>query len=355
MPTQDQYLQDADGAFLVTPRALNNPGANIFETTFGANEEVEEWTDWMRWDVGAAENALTNIEPENSLTSIYSTKDEYTYEDAPFEFDEPTESAQYPANQMLMNPRRPTQGYTTLTAAEQQALQDIAMPYRTHPQTKIEPSSPIASSCTTSRSASPEGKPATRKLKKRKSLVVDDDDDAPNALRQSRKRGHNAIEKRYRTNLNDKISCLRQGIPPLWRRSSTDSQSGDVVEDCDNEAGEEKGYQKYGKAAVLNRALEYIQHLEGTTQKLGDEAEGLKTRVGAFERLAMSGSVVMSNAPELCGLSTPRRTLLSIQDGTFLRSVSDCKSLLHTDFKQIRHKSKKISSAVRTPKTKSGR
>jgi hypothetical protein len=367
MSTQDRHLQDANGAFLVNQRALNNPGANILETTFGPQVEVEEWTDWMLWDVGAVENALTLTELTNSFestrsicdtsittpTSIYSTKDEYTYEDALFEFDEPIDSAQFPANQMLLDPRKPTQGYHTLTAAEQQALQAIAMPYWIHPQTKIELSSPTASSFTTSRSASPEAKPATRKSKKRKLSV--DNDDAPNALCQSRRRGHNEIEKRYRTNLNDKISCLREGIPPLWRRSSTDSKSGDEVEDSNIKAGEKKECQKYGKAAVLTRALEYIQYLEGIIQKSGDEVEGLKTRVGAFERLAMSGSVFMSNAPQPCGLLIPRQTLLSIQDGTFLLSVSDFKSLIHTDVKQIKHKSEKILSSALPPKAKSGK
>ncbi len=32
---------------------------------------------------------------------------------------------------------------------------------------------------------------------------------------QSRKGSHNAIEKRYRINLNDKIAALRQSIPTL--------------------------------------------------------------------------------------------------------------------------------------------
>lgn len=34
-------------------------------------------------------------------------------------------------------------------------------------------------------------------------------------LCQSRKRGHNAIEKKYRTNLNAKIELLREGVPSI--------------------------------------------------------------------------------------------------------------------------------------------
>jgi len=55
------------------------------------------------------------------------------------------------------------------------------------------------------------------------------------------------------------------------------------------------GRQKYGKAAILTRALEYIKHLENTTQRLGNEVDLLKNRVGAFEKLAMSGSIVLSD------------------------------------------------------------
>lgn len=176
---------------------------------------------------------------------------------------------------------------------------------------------------------------------------MDDDDDVPNALCQSRKRGHNAIEKRYRTNLNDKIACLREGIPPLWRRSSTELKSGDELdgEDSDHDTAEKKTcQQKYGKAAILTRALEYIQYLESSTERMGDEVEGLKTRVGAFERLAMSGSVVMNNTPVPPQMLTTKETLESIQAGTFIKTPFFCKKLTHTDFKQIKHKSKSGSS-----------
>ncbi|KAG0651506.1 Processed sterol regulatory element-binding 1 [Hyphodiscus hymeniophilus] len=276
--------------------------------------EVEEWTDWMRWDVGAIEADLATSDRKHSYgsthsicnvsdaspQSTYSMKNELSFKDAPFEFDESFETSQVPLT-------------------HQQTLQEIAMPYRTLSQPKPEHLSPTTSIYTVSRSPSPEIKPATRKTKKRKSLV--DDDEMPNSLCQSRKRGHNAIEKRYRTNLNDKIACLRQGIPPLWRRTSMDSKSGDEGEDSDNETGERKTCQKYGKAAILTRALEYIQHLEGTAEKLGDEVDGLKMRVGAFERLAMSGSVLMSNAPQTPQLSTPRQSLMSIQDGMLVAAV----------------------------------
>jgi hypothetical protein len=120
-------------------------------------------------------------------------------------------------------------------------------------------------------------------------------------------------------NLNDKISCLGEGIPSLWRTSSTDPNFGDKVDESDNEIMDKKTrQQKYGKAAILARALEYIQHLENSTQGLLDEVAVFNTRVGAFERLAMCGSIVMGGAPATTGLLTSKKDILqSIQAGTF--------------------------------------
>jgi hypothetical protein len=332
MPTRNLRLQESDKSLLIPPKALVTPATSILDTSFAPDMAIEEWTDWMQWDVGAVATGPAPQERQHSFESThsiydtsetsplstYSNKFDFSFEDAPFDFEEVTESSQLSTNSlMLRDLRRPAQGYTTLTAAEQQSLQAIAMPHRTIPPAKrsSEPTSPTTSFSTQSRSPSPIPKLPTRKTKKRKSSM-DDDGEEPNALCQSRKRGHNAIEKRYRTNLNDKISCLRQGIPPLWRRSSTDSKSGDDGEDSDQDTLNKKMCQpKYGKAAILTRALEYIQHLEGTTQRLGDEVAGLRTRVGAFERLAMSGSVILSNAPASPRILAPKETLLTVQAG----------------------------------------
>jgi hypothetical protein len=141
----------------------------------------------------------------------------------------------------------------------------------------------------------------------------------PSALCQSRKRGHNAIEKRYRTNLNDKINCLRQGIPSFSRQSSSDAKFDEEGQDSEAEGMDSKtGQQKYGKAAILTRALEYIKHLETTTQRLGSEVDVLKTRVGAFEKLAMSGSIMLKTGkvgPQSELVRVKSETLETIQAG----------------------------------------
>jgi hypothetical protein len=250
MHTQGARLQDPNGCFLITPRAIN-PGINLVEESFDPDMETDECTAWMRWDVGAVETDLATSDRKYRIvstqsicdasnaspTSAYSIQNEFVYEDVPFEFDETIEASQFPTTtQMLQDLQRPTQGCSVLTAIEQQRLEAIAMPFLIVPQTNIEPESPITLSYTVSPSPSPSPspdiKPTTSKLRKWKSLV--EDNEAPNTLCQSRKRDHNAIEKRYRTNLNDKISCLREGIPPLWRRSGRET-SRDEGEDSDNE------------------------------------------------------------------------------------------------------------------------
>lgn len=347
MPSRNLYLRASNGELeLITPRGLVNPENNVFDKAFNAEMDMEEWDDWMKWEGGAAElqfpesrreSLTSNISsPEtwstdhessgrDPISASYSTVNEFPFEDAPFELDEaPLASSGLPGTlfpaklQPQQDLRRSFRGFSSLTEAEERDLQDIAMPYRMLSAIKLgsEPTSPTSSHSTQSPSPSPEPETRTRKAKKRKSSM--DDEEPPSALCQSRKRGHNAIEKRYRTNLNDKINCLRQGIPSLSRQSSSDTKSDEEGQDSDAERMDSKtGQQKYGKAAILTRALEYIKYLESTTQRLGSEVDVLKTRVGAFEKLAMSGSIVLNGkaAPQSGLVRVKSETLETIQAG----------------------------------------
>lgn len=108
-----------------------------------------------------------------------------------------------------------------LSPQEESKLRSIAMP-STQSQYPASPSSSPSS---------PE--PANRK---RKSSVEDDEDDEspePVADRHPpvKKTAHNMIEKRYRTNLNDKIAALRDSVPSLRVMSKKNSRGEDVQED----------------------------------------------------------------------------------------------------------------------------
>jgi hypothetical protein len=330
---------------MITPRPLNDPENNVFDKAFNTEMDMESWQDWMRWDGGAEiafpiancrgglagnssspETYSTDAETasKDDMSVIFSQSQPSTFDDAPFDLDDEVDSntitAAIPDQSVSQAPQRVRRAFLALTEAEERELQEIAMPYRSATvvaTTLTVPASPTVSqsSPSLSPSVSPEPENRTRKYRKRK---ASQDEELPLALCQSRKRGHNAIEKRYRTNLNEKIICLRQGIPSLCRSRSTDSAIGEDAEESEEDLDSKTGQQKYGKAAILTRALEYIKHLENTTQRLGGEADILRTRVGAFEKLAMGGSLVLSgrgidvsNRPSM----VKSETLESIQAG----------------------------------------
>lgn len=125
--------------------------------------------------------------------------------------------------------------------------------------------------------------------RKRKSSIDEDDegDDSPpptNSSRPVKKTAHNMIEKRYRTNLNDKIAALRDSVPSLRVMSKKNSRGEEVHEDLQGLTPAHK----LNKATVLSKATEYIAHLEKRNKYLVKENAALKSRVDAFEILVMS-------------------------------------------------------------------
>lgn len=126
--------------------------------------------------------------------------------------------------------------FSTLTPALQEKLRNIAMPPHLQyhsPQSASSPDSAMGEARTGLISSPDLGELSSKtNSRKRKSSVdpedEDDDDDDPN--QPVKKTAHNMIEKRYRTNLNDKIAALRDSVPSL--RIMTKSARGeDTTED----------------------------------------------------------------------------------------------------------------------------
>ncbi|TVY91933.1 Sterol regulatory element-binding protein [Lachnellula willkommii] len=167
-----------------------------------------------------------------------------------------------------------------LTPQQEAKLRDIAMPSQAR--------SPTSSST----ASSPE--PCTDNMRKRKNSAddeedEDEDDDSPPADSGRRhppikKTAHNMIEKRYRTNLNDKITALRDSVPSLRVMSKRNSRGEEVEEDLQGLTPAHK----LNKATVLSKATEYIAHLEKRNRYLTKENSSLKARVDAFEILVMA-------------------------------------------------------------------
>lgn len=120
------------------------------------------------------------------------------------------------------------------------------------------------------------------------------------------------IEKRYRTNLNDKIAALRDSVPALrvmvHRLEHADEEvnnSTSIMDEIKAEAGldmeDDLGgvtpAHKLNKATILSKATEYIAHLERKNRSLAKENSSLRNRVEGFEMLVMSSRGGHSQRP----------------------------------------------------------
>ena len=111
-----------------------------------------------------------------------------------------------------------TSAFNPLSLARQEELRNIAMPSNLQYNNHYSPES--ASSTRTYKSGSITSPDVHDKSRKRKSSAsADDDDDDDEGVEGQpppvKKTAHNMIEKRYRTNLNDKIAALRDSVPSL--------------------------------------------------------------------------------------------------------------------------------------------
>ncbi|KAM0179151.1 hypothetical protein ACHAPF_003139 [Botrytis cinerea] len=202
----------------------------------------------------------------------------------------------------------------TLTPQEELQLRAIAMPQQAQ-NTSAYPTSPTSSR--SSPSHSPISRPTRQSMSnsnhsnnlKRKSSACssdsnsDGEDEVPARHPPIKKTAHNMIEKRYRTNLNDKIALLRDSVPSLrvmTRKCSRGQEDGDDHINGDDEEEDLQGLtpaHKLNKATVLSKATEYINHLEKRNKYLQKENAALKSRIEAFEMLVMS-SQSQNGAPQ---------------------------------------------------------
>ncbi|EPX71542.1 membrane-tethered transcription factor [Schizosaccharomyces octosporus yFS286] len=94
----------------------------------------------------------------------------------------------------------------------------------------------------------------------------------------NKKNSHNIVEKKYRSNLNDKINELRNAIPSLQSLSSkigSRSEDGKTV-------SFNTSIRKLNKATVLSKATEYIRHLRSENTRLVEENQHLQNRLSEY-------------------------------------------------------------------------
>lgn len=123
-------------------------------------------------------------------------------------------------------------------------------------------------------------KQASSLSKKRKSLSDDDEDVGASGYSGKIRtppgtRSHNIVEKRYRTNINQKITALRDSIPSLRPTEASDTKPV--------ESGGQPT-QKFNKATVLSTAVGYIRDLEKDKRRLENEIAQLKVLLRAMQQ-----------------------------------------------------------------------
>lgn len=125
-----------------------------------------------------------------------------------------------------------------LSVAQQELLRSIAMPVHLQYPSARESSPHSATSRRQSGSVTMSSPDHQARTRKRKSSTDGNEDDAScdeGSQRPVKKTAHNMIEKRYRTNLNDKIMALRDSVPSLrvMTKSARGSDGSTEVEDLE--------------------------------------------------------------------------------------------------------------------------
>ncbi|KAJ4194008.1 Clr6 histone deacetylase associated PHD protein-2 Cph2 [Fusarium falciforme] len=180
-----------------------------------------------------------------------------------------------------------------LTPALQEKLRNIAMPPHLQynsPKSASSPDSAVGEGKTGVLSSPDPAEMSSKASRKRKSSADPDEEEEDDDGNQPvKKTAHNMIEKRYRTNLNDKIAALRDSVPSL-RIMSKSARGEDTTEDREELHGLTPAH-KLNKATVLSKATEYIRHLEKRNTRLLDENGAMQARIAAFEKLFMAGAM----------------------------------------------------------------
>ncbi|KAH8593371.1 hypothetical protein B0O99DRAFT_688586 [Bisporella sp. PMI_857] len=274
MATHDGYQRTFDPSAVSGISASFDPSVEFDDTAFGGslvNEEPLFSADWNQdtppYDGGLYSTPL-NWDPPKPAEATH-TKIE----------------AVSPKPYVVMN-------NSVLTAAQQEKLASIAMP--THLQYRGQHSPNSNASRKSASVSSPESQ--GRKRKSSAELDDEDDEDSPGHQHPVKKTAHNMIEKRYRTNLNDKIAALRDSVPSL-RIMSKSARGEDTNDDREDLQGLTPAH-KLNKATVLSKATEYIHHLEKRNKRLQEENAYMKGRIDAFEKLFMAGSLGLNPAPQ---------------------------------------------------------
>ncbi|EXX51136.1 uncharacterized protein OCT59_001941 [Rhizophagus irregularis] len=115
--------------------------------------------------------------------------------------------------------------------------------------------------------------------------------------KQQKKVAHNAIERRYRNNINDRINDLKNVVPALCHLKSKDSKDDDDIDEVDGIPAATK----LNKATILRKATEYITYLKNNNQKVKRENETLMKLIETLPGGIDLYNIYISNTTPPCG------------------------------------------------------
>lgn len=150
--------------------------------------------------------------------------------------------------------------------------------------------------------------------------------------KKTRRKAHNAIERRYRSRLNEKIAGLRDSIPDLRAKVESEAARQGRSHDLTGSSG---AAPKVNKADVLEKATEYVKYLENANRKL---------EVQLQQTLALSrGSTLRGSPPSDYPLAGPCQELRPPLRGErhFENSDSQSSNPSTSDYKLLQYGSSK--------------
>lgn len=282
----------ADGLAVpdANPDLSNNPAIDAANQPFygsSSNWDFQPSPPFASFDIGAATTTAPPTQPGSIITS-WSLPSFNQAEPRSHPHSQPGSSPTFdgfpPANMMPTttfesdlgntpqgNMPTPTKPHIrAVSAISHEELRNIAMPPHLQYNSPKSASSPDSAKAGTSSSPEHIGQPAKRDSRKRKmSDELDDDDEIDDDDKPIKKTAHNMIEKRYRTNINDKIAALRDSVPSL--RIMTKSARGeDTTEDREELHGLTPAH-KLNKATVSIDCLSPPTDLTALTDAPGVE------------------------------------------------------------------------------------
>ncbi len=139
-------------------------------------------------------------------------------------------------------------------------------------------------------------------------------------------KSHSIVEKRYRTNLNDKIAELRKSVPSL-----RDDASNSV------ETERLSAAPKHNKSTVLTKAIEYIHHLEQRNAYLENVIASLRSQTRNIKSEVVQGGDAVRLESSKSSHSGPEDSPSTTQESPIMSNAPQGMIPVPDDIRKLRN------------------